>query len=100
MTVLSSALADASVALQWHYQILQAMALEEDLPEKPTDRTVPKYRQIDKVGHSASDGALDDLFRLLANTLRSGTRSWTSNICYGRVTINRRQPHWSSDLLH
>jgi len=26
------------------------MALEEDLPEKPDDRTIPKYKQIDKVG--------------------------------------------------
>lgn len=25
------------------------MALEEDLPEKPDDKTIPKYRQIDKV---------------------------------------------------
>ena len=24
------------------------MALEEDLPEKPEDKTLPKYRQIDK----------------------------------------------------
>ncbi|KAL8728542.1 MAG: hypothetical protein Q9181_005310, partial [Wetmoreana brouardii] len=35
-------------ALQWHYRILQAMALEEDLPEKAEDKTVPRYRQIDK----------------------------------------------------
>ena len=35
-------------ALQWHYRILQAMALEEDLPEKPEDKTIPKYRQIHK----------------------------------------------------
>jgi ATP-dependent DNA helicase 2 subunit 1 len=35
-------------ALQWHYRILQALALGEDLPEKPEDKTVPKYRQIDK----------------------------------------------------
>ena len=35
-------------ALQWHYRILQAMALEEDLPDKPEDKTIPKYRQIDK----------------------------------------------------
>ena len=35
-------------SLQWHYRILQALALEEDLPEKPEDWTVPKYRQIDK----------------------------------------------------
>ncbi|KAL2043832.1 hypothetical protein N7G274_003352 [Stereocaulon virgatum] len=35
-------------ALQWHYRILQAMALEEDLPEKPEDKTVPKYKQIHK----------------------------------------------------
>ena len=35
-------------ALQWHYRILQAMALEEDLPEKPEDKTIPKYKQIGK----------------------------------------------------
>jgi ATP-dependent DNA helicase 2 subunit 1 len=35
-------------ALQWHYRILQAIALDEDLPEVPDDKTVPKYRQIDK----------------------------------------------------
>ncbi|KAI9772636.1 MAG: ATP-dependent DNA helicase II subunit 1 [Geoglossum simile] len=35
-------------ALQWHYRILQAMALEEDLPEKPEDKTIPKHKQIHK----------------------------------------------------
>ncbi|PYH93205.1 ATP-dependent DNA helicase II subunit 1 [Aspergillus ellipticus CBS 707.79] len=35
-------------SLQWHYRILQALALDEDLPEKPEDKTIPKYRQIDK----------------------------------------------------
>ena len=35
-------------SLQWHYRILQALALEEDLPEKPEDKTLPKWRQIDK----------------------------------------------------
>lgn len=35
-------------SLQWHYRILQAMALEEDLPEKPEDKTIPKYRQMHK----------------------------------------------------
>lgn len=35
-------------ALQWHYRILQAMALDEELPEKAEDKTVPKYKQIDK----------------------------------------------------
>lgn len=35
-------------ALQWHYRILQSMALEEDLPEKPDDKTIPRYKQIDK----------------------------------------------------
>ncbi|KAI4146871.1 MAG: hypothetical protein L6R39_003307, partial [Caloplaca ligustica] len=28
-------------ALQWHYRILQAMALDEELPEKAEDKTVP-----------------------------------------------------------
>ncbi|KAL2262596.1 hypothetical protein VTK26DRAFT_811 [Humicola hyalothermophila] len=35
-------------SLQWHYRILQAMALEEDVPESLDDATIPKYRQIDK----------------------------------------------------
>ncbi|KAK8080393.1 ku70 protein [Apiospora hydei] len=29
-------------ALQWHYKILQALALEEEVPEKPDDATMPK----------------------------------------------------------
>jgi hypothetical protein len=37
------------IALQWHYRILQALALDEDVPEKPDDKTIPKYRQIHKV---------------------------------------------------
>jgi len=41
--------ADILRALQWHYRILQAMALDEDIPDKPDDKTIPKYRQIDKV---------------------------------------------------
>lgn len=43
-------------SLQWHYRILQAIALEEDLPEQSEDKTKPKYRQIDK---RAGDMALD-----------------------------------------
>jgi ATP-dependent DNA helicase 2 subunit 1 len=35
-------------SLQWFYRILQALALEEDLPEKPEDKTLPRHRQIDK----------------------------------------------------
>lgn len=35
-------------SLQWFYRILQALALEEDLPEAPEDKTLPRYRQIDK----------------------------------------------------
>ena len=35
-------------SLQWHYKILQAIALEEELPEQPEDKTVPRYRQIEK----------------------------------------------------
>lgn len=44
-----------STALQWHYRILQAMALEEDIPEHPDDKTIPKYRQIDKVSSIQSN---------------------------------------------
>ncbi|KAI9712110.1 MAG: ATP-dependent DNA helicase II subunit 1 [Bogoriella megaspora] len=35
-------------ALQWHYRVLQAIALEEDMPEQAEDNTVPRYKQIHK----------------------------------------------------
>lgn len=35
-------------ALQWHYKVLQAMALGEELPTQGDDKTTPKFRQIDK----------------------------------------------------
>ncbi|CCX09631.1 SPOC like C-terminal domain-containing protein [Pyronema domesticum] len=35
-------------SLQWHYRILQAIALEEDMPENPVDKTLPKYKAIHK----------------------------------------------------
>ncbi|KAI3329421.1 ku70 protein [Xylariaceae sp. AK1471] len=35
-------------ALQWHYKILQALALEDIVPDQPEDATVPKYRAIHK----------------------------------------------------
>ncbi|EAS30659.3 ATP-dependent DNA helicase II subunit 1 [Coccidioides immitis RS] len=35
-------------SLQWHYRILQALALDEDLPDQAEDKTIPKYKQIDK----------------------------------------------------
>lgn len=34
--------------LQWFYRVLQALALEDELPEKPDDKTIPRYKQIDK----------------------------------------------------
>jgi ATP-dependent DNA helicase 2 subunit 1 len=39
-----------NVALQWFYRILQALALEEDIPDNPEDKTIPRYKQIHKVG--------------------------------------------------
>ncbi|KAG9240073.1 SPOC like C-terminal domain-containing protein [Calycina marina] len=35
-------------SLQWHYTILQAMALEQEPPEKASDKTTGKHKQIDK----------------------------------------------------
>lgn len=34
--------------LQWHYKILQALALQEEVPETPEDLTIPKYSAIAK----------------------------------------------------
>jgi ATP-dependent DNA helicase 2 subunit 1 len=35
-------------SLQWHYRILQAIALDEEVPETPVDRTLPNYKAINK----------------------------------------------------
>ncbi|KAI0132597.1 ku70 protein [Xylariales sp. AK1849] len=35
-------------ALQWHYKILQALALEEEVPDEPEDATKPKTKAIHK----------------------------------------------------
>ncbi|MBE3046466.1 hypothetical protein IMZ48_28840, partial [Candidatus Bathyarchaeota archaeon] len=34
--------------LQWHYKILQALALQEEVPEQAEDLTLPKYKTIGK----------------------------------------------------
>ncbi|KAK4624009.1 ATP-dependent DNA helicase II subunit 1 [Fulvia fulva] len=52
-------------SLQWFYRILQALALEEDLPEQPDDKTLPKWKQIHKrAGGYVIEwgGALDEAF--------------------------------------
>lgn len=35
-------------ALQWHYKILQALALEDEVPKSNDDATEPKYKAISK----------------------------------------------------
>ncbi|GJN67107.1 ku70 protein [Purpureocillium lilacinum] len=35
-------------ALQWHYQILKALALEEEVPDEPDDATKPKSKAMSK----------------------------------------------------
>jgi ATP-dependent DNA helicase 2 subunit 1 len=35
-------------SLQWHYKILQALALEEEVPEQADDATLPKFKAIAK----------------------------------------------------
>lgn len=35
-------------SLQWHWRTLQALALEEDMPEGKADSTLPKYKGIEK----------------------------------------------------
>lgn len=37
-------------SLEWFYKVIQAIALEEDLPEVPEDKTLPKFKSINTVG--------------------------------------------------
>lgn len=55
-------------SLQWHYKILQTLALEDEVPEKPEDLTLPKYKAIAKrVGGSLAElkGVIDEEAREL-----------------------------------
>ncbi|EQC53076.1 Ku domain-containing protein Pku70 [Schizosaccharomyces japonicus yFS275] len=38
----------SNIALQWHYTILQALALDEPVPSQLVDTTLPKYAAIEK----------------------------------------------------
>ncbi len=71
-------------ALQWHYRILQAMALDEDLPEKPEDKTIPKYRQIDK---RAGPLVID-----WGNELHNQHESWQKSNKHESVPAKRAAP--------
>ncbi|EXJ79897.1 ATP-dependent DNA helicase 2 subunit 1 [Capronia epimyces CBS 606.96] len=73
-------------SLQWHYRILQALALDEDIPEKPDDKTVPKYRQIDKrVGHETIEWGrrLEDAYKQYQaenpDAVRTGSKRATND---------------------
>ncbi|KAF7128743.1 hypothetical protein CNMCM5793_003594 [Aspergillus hiratsukae] len=62
-------------SLQWHYRILQALALDEDLPEKPEDKTIPKYRQIDKRAGEYVLSWADELEKQYAAPAAQGPKS-------------------------
>jgi ATP-dependent DNA helicase 2 subunit 1 len=67
-------------SLQWHYRILQAMALDEEIPEfkDGDDKTVPKYRQIDKrAGEYVIQwgAALEELYRKSAREKVTSSKS-------------------------
>ncbi|CAK7231277.1 ATP-dependent DNA helicase II subunit 1 [Sporothrix curviconia] len=57
-------------SLQWHYKILQTLALEEEVPEHGEDLTLPKYKAIAKrVGGSLVD--LKEVIKEEAQALES-----------------------------
>lgn len=79
-------------ALQWHYRILQALALDEDLPEKPEDKTIPKYRQIDKVSFLFVKVIfLCRVFYIptifIRNLLNSSSSALASMYCLGQMSL-------------
>ncbi|KAH7160249.1 SPOC like C-terminal domain-containing protein [Dactylonectria estremocensis] len=54
-------------SLQWHYKILQALALEEEVPEKAEDATEPKFKAISK----RAGGYLEEWSETLSNEASS-----------------------------
>ena len=65
-------------SLQWFYRILQALALEEELPEKAEDKTLPRWKQIHKRagGYVVEWGnELDEQFKLWQQENKANTKS-------------------------
>lgn len=58
-------------ALQWHYRILQTLALEEEMPEEPEDLTEPKNKAISK----RAGGYLEEWSETLKDEAERATRS-------------------------
>ncbi|OAA68989.1 DNA helicase, ATP-dependent, Ku70 subunit [Cordyceps fumosorosea ARSEF 2679] len=58
-------------SLQWHYKILQALALEEEVPETAEDATLPKFKAISK----RAGGYLEEWSEALSNEAKSTTES-------------------------
>lgn len=56
-------------SLQWFFRILQALALEEDLPEQPEDKTLPRWRQIHKRAGGELSPRFEDHDPMQASTL-------------------------------
>ncbi|KAF1812589.1 ATP-dependent DNA helicase II subunit 1 [Eremomyces bilateralis CBS 781.70] len=64
-------------SLQWFYKILQCLALDEDIPETPEDKTIPKYKQINK---RAGDYVLE-----WGRELEIQYQGWMASQGYGQV---------------
>lgn len=62
-------------SLQWHYRILQALALDEDLPDKLEDKTIPRYKQIHKVCPLTISYKLKDKYKLIILSAQVNTSS-------------------------
>lgn len=56
-------------SLQWHYKILQALALEEEVPETAEDTTLPKFKAISK----RAGGYLEEWSETLSTEATSAT---------------------------
>ncbi|KAJ6787156.1 hypothetical protein PWT90_09177 [Aphanocladium album] len=56
-------------SLQWHYKILQALALEEEVPETAEDASLPKFKAISK----RAGGYLEDWSETLSGEAKSAT---------------------------
>ncbi|KAI5849437.1 SPOC like C-terminal domain-containing protein [Morchella snyderi] len=73
-------------ALQWHYRILQAIALDEDLPEKAPDPTLPKYKLIEKYTGAQCKEWFDELLEATAGMAVTGEKTGTK-----RSVVNVRE---------
>ena len=87
--VIGTKVINSCSALQWHYRVLQALALEDEAPTQSEDKTIPKYKQISKVCGGPKDHLPGSNLRIACRCIRGRMGGRTDE---ATSTLGREEP--------